>query len=300
MQEQMKWIVAVMAGMFCLSLSTPVMATAVVTVQNSGTGPKEVLLFQPSHPRAQTLAMVWKMETKNKLGEMEIPMDLPPVEATFSVTSLPQTNEEEAHYSMKVLGVSFKMDESDLPAELLASTEQGMKELVGVVTEGVLLNNGQHRKVDLPSGVEAHSMLEQFGSAMSNSVVVFPKIPVGVGAKWTYTEVIEQNGFRFDRSTDVEIKSIDGSRIEMALSHGGKPLTDSFNAPGLPSGTTAKLASFMLEGKGTLVCDLNELFPVKSVMDIQMLMTLKIKTDGVTEAIDSEIDMASHIDLSSQ
>ena len=143
-------------------------------------------------------------------------------------------------------------------------------------------------------------MLEQFGSAMSNSVVVFPKIPVGVGAKWTYTEVIEQNGFRFDRSTNVEIKSIDGSRIEMALSYGGKPLTDSFKPPGLPSGTTSKLASFEVEGGGTLVCDLNELFPVKSVMDIQMFMTLKIKADGVTEEIDSEINMASHIDLSSQ
>ena len=48
--------------------------------------------------------------------------------------------------------------------------------------------------MDMSKAGSSVSMADQLSGAMTQSLVVFPDVPVGVGAKWTSTEDVEEQG----------------------------------------------------------------------------------------------------------
>jgi len=103
--------------------------------------------------------------------------------------------------------------DSKVEAKALASRVAAIK---GVVITGTLTPDGklQGAKVDaqkLPEGVAASatSLTESF----EHIAMPLPAAPVGVGAKWTTTRELDNNGMHSTATNTVELTSLDGDKV---------------------------------------------------------------------------------------
>ena len=256
--------------MFGTLFAPAALATPTVDVLNTGTGAKKVLRSEVSHATRQDVVFSWNMNMTTKIGSMDVPIDLPPVTASMSLQTLPATSADEVHYTMTLSQVDLEMGEGDAQNPLLESMRRDMKNLSGMVSTGVMRRNGQVLDMDMSKSGSSVSMADQLSGAMTQSLVVFPDVPVGVGAKWTSTEDVEEQGMKFQRETTYEVTSLKGSEVALTITLGGKPLSTQVQSPDLPPGATAELVSLSVSGTGTVLYSLTDLFPKKSHIDVQL------------------------------
>jgi hypothetical protein len=103
--------------------------------------------------------------------------------------------------------------DSKVEAKAVASRVAAVK---GVVITGTLTPDGklQGAKVDtqkLPDTVaaSASSLTESF----EHIAMPLPAVPIGVGAKWTTTRDLDNNGMRSTATNTVEVTSLDGDKV---------------------------------------------------------------------------------------
>lgn len=298
MKERIKRILGGCAVVMSMMLTMSASAAPSVTVLDAGTGAKKVLRSQAAHPQTQRLVVLWNMNMMTQMGTMNVPIDLPQAEAAMVVTTLPQTTDDAVHYSLELSRVGLSEEADNALGPLIGPMRQEMQQLTGKVSKGVMKRSGESVSVNMAGEGASKKMADQLSSVMDQSLVIFPDSPVGLGAKWSITEEVDQQGMRFERTTNVELKSIKGTVIELALTLGGKPLSTEINSPDLPPGAKAELVSLKVNGGGTVVYDLADLFPQRSTLDVQLVTQMVMEYSG--ESMDVRSTIGFNFSLQSQ
>lgn len=298
MKERIKRFLGGCAVVMSMMLATSVNAAPSVTILDAGTGAKKVLRLEATHPHTQHLVMLWNMNMVTQMGTMNVPIDLPQAEASIAVTTLPQTTDDTVHYSLELSRVGLSGEGDNALGPLIGTMRQEMQQLTGTVSKGVMKRSGESVSMNMAGEGASKKMADQLSSAMTQSLVILPDSPVGLGAKWSITEEVDQQGVRFERTTNVELKSMKGSVIELALTLGGKPLSTEINSPELPPGAKAELVSLKVNGGGTVVYDLADLFPQRSTLDVQLATQMVMEYSG--ESMDVRSTIGFNFSLQSQ
>ena len=217
--------------------------------------------------------------------------DFPAVNMRFSATSPKGTQGDFVEYTTKLNQVSFASSDAasgnpmvdEMKADLLAL--DGMVSLVKVKTTGELISNTVQS-----NGPKSDSMGQQLLDSMDEAAILFPTQPLGVGAQWTITEDVDQQGVKVRRTTTLELKERKGQRVTIGVSIRGDVLSKTLeNATGLPPGSTATIDSFVMAGEGNMVYDLTRLFPISSDVTVNVDTTMKLEAQGQTANASSGI-----------
>jgi hypothetical protein len=95
---------------------------------------------------------------------------------------------------------------------------------------------------------------------------VLPPDPVGVGAVWTTTQVIDSLGLQIDQVTTTTLTAVSGSTLTLAQAITQTPETATWTLPG--GGGTLNVDAYPVTGSGTLTVDTAQPLPTAGTLSL--------------------------------
>ncbi|MGI9614482.1 MAG: hypothetical protein ACR2QO_16345 [Acidimicrobiales bacterium] len=164
-------------------------------------------------------------------------------------------------FTSLVTSATVAEDTNPLIAAELQTALDGM---VGVTTRSVVDTRGRVLKTEL-DGLQSidpviADTMEQL-TTNSQFAHPLPEEPVGAGAKWQVTQVLDLNGLEVEQVTSYEILAMEGSVVELALA------SEQFVAEGselVADGTTATVLLWEGITSGSITYDLTSMVPTST------------------------------------
>lgn len=235
---------------------------ATVTVLDQGAEPRTELRLQIEPGQAEVMVIDQVQEISQEIGGQQAP----------SIGAIGMTIEQQLTaspagdglltYTSLVTSATVADDTNPLIAGELQTALDGM---TGISTSAVVDDRGRvlNSEVD---GLEAidPTVANTMEQLTNNSQFAhpLPEEPVGVGAMWEVTQVLELNGLEVEQVTSYELLSIDGTVVELALgSNQVVEAGDQLEAEGV----TATVVSWEGISSGSITYDLTSMVPTSTV-----------------------------------
>jgi hypothetical protein len=186
------------------------------------------------------------------------------------------------------------------PATAPATVDAMRKVLAGVKGlhgHGVTTSRGftQEGRIDVPPGADPQlkDIIDSMQQSMKQFSSPLPEEPVGAGARWETTYQLTQKGIRIDQVAKIEVRSIEGERLRLAVSLTQSAPAQRMQIPDLPASARMDLVSLASTGEGASVLDLGRLVPSSAEVKLTMLMKTRMQMgQEKAQDIDMTMDMA--------
>ncbi len=282
-------------------------ALPIVQLEEAGEAPRKELRLAPTLGAAESVALVLDLVMGLDMGGGRPKLTNPPP-FRIVLDGAVQERTPEGHYVYaftlregKVLPppVDGEMSEAE-KAELEKLGEQVKEEVARFVgTTGSLVLDARGRlvrsEVKPPAGTEGKAF-KNLEKALMNALVPLPEEPVGVGARWTVTQPVEESGLSLKQTVSYTLTSLEGDRAAVRFQLEQQGDQSSFSMSGLPEDTAVHLVALVSKGEGEAEVDLGHLLPRASELehDFEARVAL-IKNDqgmhiGMTMNMDMELE----------
>ena len=190
---------------------------AEVTVLDQGMEPRVELRLQIEPGQSEVMVVTQEQEISQTIGGQTGP----DIGAIGMVIEQQLTSSDAGAdlltFTSLVTSATVAEDTNPLIAAELQTALDGM---VGVTTRSVVDTRGRVLKTEL-DGLQSidpviADTMEQL-TTNSQFAHPLPEEPVGVGAQWQVTQLLELNGLEVEQVTSYEILAMDGSVVELAL-----------------------------------------------------------------------------------
>jgi len=179
-------------------------------------------------------------------------------------TEVQETSAERTRFALRVKKVSVEAGEKAKPAQVKAVKKsvgalEGAKGSFSVNARGLV----ETFALDAPAAdsLIVHDMVDQIELAVRASSLPLPEEPVGKGATWTASQVIDQRTAQIRQTTTFELVSMKGERLEATRKHEAAAPEQNIKMPGSRSGASFQLNKFELSGEGKGTWRLDRLAP---------------------------------------
>jgi hypothetical protein len=194
-------------------------------------------------------------------------------------------------FVLRVAKVTVKPIEGARPHEVEeAEALRGLTGTFSVTASGIV------RELDIPSPPNAtgvtYDMIDHIARSLRLASLPLPEQPVGAGAKWRVTEVIEERGVRTKQSSTYELLSVDGTRLDAKMTSGQNTPKQRFSPPGDPNDRVYELLDAQFEGEGSGTWQLGQLAPRSAserTDSILRMTTVEPKSEVVTLGTDATL-----------
>ena len=264
----------------------------VVTLTSPGTGKRSPLRFSARRGSRSTLTMSIKMAIGIEVGGNVVPPTATPeIRMVMGVTVTGVDPAGDMTYAMATRKVEALPGKGVTP-EVLASTSAalaGISELAGRAT---VTPRGFARDVslDVPATAtqQTRDMLNGMKQSLSQLAAPLPEEPIGVGATWDTTTVLEQNGMRLTQIAHYKLLSRTRTRADFAVTIEQQALPQTIVANGIK----LELTSYQGGGAGTTALDLGMLVPRRSTVKVHSALEMKMPgNDALKMQLDLEMGM---------
>ena len=145
-------------------------------------------------------------------------------------------------------------------------------------------------KIDAGSagGPQIAQLLDQMQQSLAQMGAPFPEEPIGVGARWTVSSVIEQQGMKVQQTATYELSQLAGNKGRAKLRLTQLAPRGPVKPPGMPAGVKAELLSMSSRGNGELSFDLTRSVPEG---EIKSKAKLQVRTVMGAERQDTKMDI---------
>ena len=275
-----------------IAAELPAPAGPVVTLTSPGTGTRSPLRFAARRGTRSTLTMSMKMAIGIEVGGNVVPpTPTPAIRMVMSVTVIGVDPAGDMTYEMKTRKVEALPGKGVTP-EVLASTTAalaGMSELAGRAT---VTSRGFARDVslDVPATAtqQTRDMLGGMKQSLSQLSAPLPEEPVGIGATWDTTTVLEQNGMRLTQIAHYTLLARTRTRASLGVTIEQHALPQTIVANGLK----LELVSYEGGGAGQTAFDLGMLVPRRSTVKVHSALEMKMPgNDALKMKLDLEMGM---------
>ena len=268
----------------------------VVKLLEPGANPRKLLRFTPKKGDKQSTVMTMKMAQSMVMrGQKLPPVPTPAMKfaidlAVTDVASNGDVTFEFTYPDAKVV------DEEGTASAAKAAMEGMLKSMIGLKGKGVITSRGftQSSDVELPPGAapQLTAVIDSMKESLSKMSSPVPEEPIGVGAKWSVSQSITANGITLEQVSVHTVKAINGDKFDLAVEVTQKADKQEMKAPGLPEGAKMTLESLESNGKGTMLMNPTELFPVSEVKtETKSTMELDIGGQAQPMQLEMTIDM---------
>ena len=243
----------------------------------------------------QSSLMTMKMDqTMVMRGQKLPPTPTPAIQFTIDVDITDVAANGDVSMDYKYPKVEI-IDESDEPSPVKAMMETMLKSIEGLTGSATVSSRGFTKKseITLPPNAEPQikAMMDSMKESMNRMSSPLPEEPVGVGAKWSVTQLIESNGMKMKQTSLHTLKEIKGKTFEIAIELTQSADAQEIKTPGAP-GTTTKLLSLESTGEGKMQFESSVLFPISSVKsDSKMGMEMVAAGQTIPMQIEMSMEM---------
>ncbi len=150
-------------------------------------------------------------------------------------TEAKEASDEGARFDFRVTEVTAKSSKGVKPAETegvkkAAGSLKGVTGSFSINARGIV----EQFAIDAPSDASllASDLIDQIKQAIRLSSLPLPEEPVGKGAKWTATQVIEQRTAKISHTSTFELVGVKGERVRATSTHAAETPKQQLELPG--------------------------------------------------------------------
>jgi hypothetical protein len=183
---------------------------------SAGSEPRRVLRYNVPKDTRQTHEVSIAVELS--AGEMGGPMPTLVLTMSYAVSAVMPTGQMTLRATIEKVS-AVDVPESKVPAQAVAGP---LEQLQGLAINAVLSPNGRVTGSTLERGDKAMSpeleqQVKSLIASFESTMMALPDEPVGVGAVWRNSRLIEQNGLTLKAINSVTLAKLTGDVIEYSL-----------------------------------------------------------------------------------
>jgi hypothetical protein len=270
----------------------------IVKLLEQGASPRQELRVVPAKGSKQSSLMTMKIDQTMIMSGRKLPTTpTPAIQFAIDVviTDVATNGDVTMNYEYPKFEI---IDESNKPSPAKAMMATMLKSMEGLSGSATISNRGFTRKSEmtLPPDVEPRikAVMSSMNESMSRMSSPLPEEPVGGGAKWSVTQLIESNGMKIKQTSVHTLKEINGSVVDIAIEVTQTADAQEIKAPGMPPGVTTKLLSLESTGEGIMQFQGTVLFPV-STLKFESKMGMETIAGGQTIPMQVEMTMEMQV-----
>ncbi|MDC0669541.1 DUF6263 family protein [Nannocystis radixulma] len=275
--------------------AAPASEGSVVALVDAGGEPREPLRLKLTAGQEQVMIMTMRMGMAMQVGPNKMPKtDIPAMQMTMNLKVSEITGEGD-------IRSEFSLDKIEVLPD--KTTPQAMvdqlKAVLGTMTKmsgtSTITPRGIVKSADFNIPPDVNPQIKQTVESMRQQInqmsVPFPEEALGVGAKWTVTQHLEQQGMKLQQVATWELKGRDGSVVQLASTIVQTAAPQAIEAPGMPAGAKVSLDRLDSTGSGTTQVDLTHVAPVKGDMKLTSSIAMTTDANGMKMPMTMEMDM---------
>jgi len=208
-------------------------------------------------------------------------------------TEAKEASDEGTQFGFRVTKVTPKSKKGVKPAQVEAAKKVGGS-LKGVTGSFSINARGmvEELAIDAPSDASllASDMIDQIKQAIRLSSLPLPEEPVGKGAKWTATQVVEQRTARIRHTSTFELVDVKGERVRAASTHAAETPKQKLVLPG----TSLELHELDFSGESKGAWRLNQLGPASAsehTVNVFKMTATAPKREVVVMVVDTTLEV---------
>ncbi len=252
-----------------------------VKLLSAGSEPRQPLRLAPLANTKQTAQMTMKMDMEMSVGGRTHSLPTPPV---IQMTMESEVTKVEAsgdiHVNFSYLDTEVVAG-ADTPPEIVNAMREPMKKLAGMKSSAILDNQGNTKQVNftLPEDLDSDTkpMMEQLLNSIKQLSLPMPSEPIGMGAKWQFSNSLVVNGMAFNQIVTCEVVELKDNLATLKVNIEQQAPPQKMTQPGLPAGTSVDLKSLTSQGSGKVMIALNQILPTRSDMSVRSRMEMTFK-----------------------
>jgi hypothetical protein len=280
-------------------LEAPIDLDAPPTVEllDAGKAPRKPLrvTFEAGAKQSLRVESDWTVETV--YGPMIKMAAVMPSLVYELETEAKEASEEGARFDFRVKSITAKSNKGVKPAQVENANKVG-ESLEGVTGSFSINARGmvEALAIDAPSDASllASDMIDQIKQAIRLCSLPLPEEPVGKGAKWTATQVIEQRTAKIKHASTFELVDVKGERVRATRTHAAETPKQKLKMPGSRSDKWFKLDKLELSGGSKGAWRLNQLGPASAsehTVTVFMMTAPAPKKEAVVMALDTTLEI---------
>lgn len=278
----------------------PTAATAAapeIAVLDRGAQPRAVLQVHPTEGAIEKVRMSMDMETS-----MELPMmgsqtvRAPTSLIDMEIEVLDVEDDGDIHYRFTIKDVSIAEREGAMPG-MGDAMLQALRPMIGTTGDVRVDDSGWTQDARLtPSEAADPALIDNMQRSMRNASAPLPGEAVGVGARWTLTQQIEEQGLTVQQVATYELVEMNGPALVLKTTIQQSAPPQVMQPAGMPEGTSASLSRLVSTGGGTSRLDLGGIMPTQATVDMHLEMDMTIAAQGQEMAMSTRMDMTNLIE----
>ena len=239
-------------------------ARPTVELLDAGKAPRKALrtTFEAGAKQSLRVESDWTVETVyGPMIKMTVVM---PSLVYELVTEVKEISDEGTRFQLRITNVTAKSRKDVKPGQLEAA-EKVAASLKGVTGSFSVNARGMVEDITVDAPADASlltsDMIDQIKQAIRLSNLPLPEEPVGKGAKWTATEVIQQRTAKLKHTSTFELVDVKGERVRATRTHAAEtPRTpkQELTMPGSSSDRSFTLDKVDFSGESKGAWQLNE------------------------------------------
>ena len=268
-----------------------------VALLDAGKAPRKALrtTFEAGDKQSLRVESDWKLTTL--YGPLISTSAVMPSLVYELETEAKEASEEGTRFDFRVTKVTAKSSKEVKPAQVEAANKVGGS-LKGVTGSFSVNARGmvEALAIDAPSDASllASDMIDQIKQAIRLSSLPLPEEPVGKGAKWTATQVIEQRTARIRHTSTFELTGVKAERVRAMSTQAAETPKQKLELPGSRSDVSFKLDELEFTGESKGAWRLNQLGPGSAsehTVSVFKMTATAPKVEVVVMAVDTTLEV---------
>lgn len=271
-------------------------AEPTIKLLEAGSGDKVELRVAPKEGAKESFEMLMDMNMAMDMGGMgKIPQKLPQMKMVMNAT-VTDVSSDGIHYDFELAEATVDKEADPM---MVSTIQTELDKMVGTKGQVVVSDRGvtQSAKINAPEGTskEELAQFDNMQKSMNHASAPFPKEAVGVGAKWTVTTDIKENGIMMTQVVTYTLEKLEGRTVTLSTALVQNAENQPVAAESLPPGSQATLSSLESTGTGSSVIHLDHLFPTTGELNHDMTTRMEVSVNG--QKMDVGMDMTLALDM---
>lgn len=272
---------------------------SVITLLEAGAEPREPLRLKLTAGQEQAMVMTMRMAMSMQIGAQDAPKtSIPPMQMTMNLAVKDITADGDIHSAFSLDKIEVLPDPGS-PPELVDQLKTMLGTMATMSGTSVLTTRGIVKSAEFNIPADVNPQIRQTVDSMRQQInqlsVPFPEEALGVGAKWTVTQHLEQQGMKLQQVATWELKARDGDIIKLASAIVQEAPPQQIVSPGMPPGAKVTLERLSSSGSGTTELDLGRVAPIQGTMTMTSSIAMKTETEGGTMPLTMNMDLGLDI-----
>lgn len=267
-----------------------------VQLLDPGVEPRQQLLIRPKEGSVEQIHMTTDVTTTIELPGMGAQTVLAPSSnVVMEIKVVDVEDDGDIRYTFRIQDVSVTDREGAMPG-MSDSMLLALRPLVGTLGEVLVDPTGRPKDSSLtPSTTADPAMVDNMSRSMKNASAPLPLEAVGVGARWSLTQELDEQGIRVQQVATYELTGRKKDEITLRTTITQSAPAQSMTPPGLPPGTSATLSRMESKGEGSSTLRLDAIMPTEAAVSLALEMDMRISAEGQEMPMSTRLQMDNRI-----